>query len=175
MESRLQASSNSPTLLDIEEGRVDIIDRPSAGEQCCHYFRSFIQFLFSYVGLTAMLCAYLLLGAIAFRNIEMGKEAALRGEIRREMEDYFEELFQEATTINVRNWTDNAISRLSDKQKNFTAKSIVFMEYLDDGEKWSFFGSMLFSLTVVSTIGRVRECEYVEGDKSHFAGGIRVN
>ncbi|XP_072181074.1 uncharacterized protein [Diadema setosum] len=153
MERRLQASGNSPTLLDIEEGRVDIVERPSAGEQCCHYFRVFVQFLFSYIGLTAMLCGYLFLGALVFRSIEGPKEMKLREDIHEEMKQTFLELYSEAERFPAKNWTDLAIDRMKEKQRHYAVHSIVFLEYLDDTEKWSFFGAMLFSLTVLSTIG----------------------
>ena len=158
MENRLQTSGNNSAIIDIDESRVEVIDhdRPSAGEQCCHYFRNFMQFLFSYVGLTAMLCGYLLFGAIVFRSIESRNEASLRVDIREEMEDIFGDLFREARRVGVKevNWTSNAITRMVTQQKKYQVHSVVFLEYLDDGEKWSFFGAVLFSLTVLSTIGK---------------------
>lgn len=142
-------------LFDIEEEKEMQPKRLGFWKTCLRYFRLFMQMLFSYVGLSAILFGYLLLGAVVFRAIEQPVEARIRRDIKISKEQFFKDIYNLSGSLPQANWTDQALRKLSDIERSSKAHYYIFDDvYGETTEKWSFFGSMLFSLTVVSTIGK---------------------
>lgn len=151
----MEARETNQAMLDLEEQLERARERPSAAAQCLRYTRLFIQFLFSYIGLTAMLIAYLLMGAVVFQAIEKQKEERFRGEAKDAMVTFFEGLFDKAGKMNETVWTNEALKTIGGIRKNISKGYMYddWYEVIEPKDKWTFFGSVLFSLTVLSTIG----------------------
>lgn len=151
----MEAREANQAMLDLEEQMERARERPSAAAQCLRYSRLFIQFLFSYVGLTAMLIAYLLMGAIVFQGIEKQKEENFRLDAEEQMKAFFNKLFDQSKSLNKTGWTIYALENIGGVRKNLSRGLMYddWYEVVNPKVKWTFFGSVLFSLTVLSTIG----------------------
>ncbi|XP_033096408.1 potassium channel subfamily K member 16-like [Anneissia japonica] len=123
----------------------------SRKEKFMRYFRKFIQWLFSYVGLTAILVGYLFLGAIVFQAIEGPEEQRLKHVMVMEKTKLLKSFYNKCTELNYTDWQKYAIHELNKFDMKTNAKNGTMGS--QDRGKWDFFGSMLFSLTVVTTIG----------------------
>ena len=143
-------------LFDIDEEVAEIQPkRLGFWKTCLKYFRLLLQMLFSYVGLTAILVGYLLLGAVVFGAIEAPVERRIREDIKKKKTQFFHEFYDRSTSQSIENWTVAALQELSRIERSAKAHYYIFDEEKEGStQKWSFFGSMLFSLTVVSTIGK---------------------
>ncbi|XP_038049700.1 uncharacterized protein LOC119723210 [Patiria miniata] len=153
-----QSPAPAPTVLELDDAPlVEVPPTPkrrSLKAQCVYYMRIFLQFICSYVGLTAILAGYLVFGAFVFQAIEAPVETRMRSDMRADKKIFFMKMYEAAPVMKRENWTEQALYELNLLQKDF----IHFYNYdLEvDGvkiQKWSFVGSMLFSLTVISTIG----------------------
>lgn len=146
----------SDQLFDIDEEITEIQpQRLGFWKTCLKYFRLFLQALFSYVGLTAILVGYLLLGAVVFSAIEAPVEKRMRAQIRTDKIDFFHEFYKKINKTPIDVWATDALARLSQIERSAKAHYYVYDEENEElTTKWTFFGSMLFSLTVVSTIGK---------------------
>ncbi|XP_071941235.1 uncharacterized protein [Antedon mediterranea] len=148
---------NAPNVVTYSE-KMEIEEQPqppyqlSRKEKFLHYFRKFIQWLFSYVGLTAILVGYLFLGAIIFRAIEQPEEKRLREVLQIEKEKLLREFYNKSMESNVTEWMVYATKEINKFDMKMNPNNVT-SEEPNDRYKWSFFGSMLFSLTVVTTIG----------------------
>ncbi|XP_068085592.1 potassium channel subfamily K member 18, partial [Anabrus simplex] len=130
---------------------------PSRARRCV---RIFLAHLFSNLGLFALVVGYVLLGALLFEFLESGYELEQRGHIQRFREDCLKELWGITERLNVlyeKNWT-----RLVHEQLRKFETSVVAATKVDgyDGKtlrdaerQWSFSGALLYSVTVITTIG----------------------
>lgn len=129
-------------------------------KECCDCLKRFVAFLFSTIGLTCLMVGYIILGGLLFRCLEAPNELRIYGEMRRTRRFHVDRLWKITADMNIlhpRNWTMMAEKIL----ENYT--SVIYhlakkrgWDGKDDVEEqqWSFAGSLLYSITVVTTIGK---------------------
>lgn len=136
---------------------------PSKGqrrrERCIGCCRQFIAFLFSTVGSCCLLVAYTVLGGFVFQYLESQNEMNMKEDMKVTRWRYVAMLWNITESFNVLyelNWTLEADAIL----ENFTNHvfQVTKKKGWDgaDGDmelQWSFPGALLYSITVVTTIG----------------------
>ncbi|KAH7931818.1 uncharacterized protein LOC119377917 [Rhipicephalus sanguineus] len=125
-------------------------------KSCC---RKFTAFLFSHVGLCALVVGYSILGAFAFRALEAPYEVEKASQVIAMRRDTVARLWEITDRLNVlykENWT----AAVSHEILDFQARLIAAVkdgydgkEIGTGGQQWSFSGAFLYSLTVITTIG----------------------
>ncbi|XP_065353664.1 potassium channel subfamily K member 18-like [Cloeon dipterum] len=137
--------------------------QPSTGctsSRVCRCVRVFFGHLFSNLGLFAIVVGYVLLGALMFENLEAEFELQQRGNIKRYRDDCLKELWQITERLNVlyeQNWTQLVHEQLRRFETNVVAAAKLEgydgKDLLDSERQWSFSGALLYSVTVITTIG----------------------
>lgn len=122
---------------------------------CC---RKFTAFMFSHVGLCALVIAYSIMGAFAFRALEKPHEEKKDNEVRQMRDETVKKLWDITLELNVlykENWTKLVTHEI----RTFQTKLVREIKKGYDGNEadataqWSFSGAFLYSLTVITTIG----------------------
>ena len=138
--------------------------RPRRCASCCQRVWGTIC---SNFGICLIILGYIVLGALVFSHVEGSQEAFERGRVRSEIEAVrhsvaqsrlvtLEKLWNITVALNVlhkENWTH----LMSIELKKFQADLIQASKRNHTSlppEQWSFFGSLLYSLTVITTIGK---------------------
>ncbi|RWS15117.1 TWiK family of potassium channels protein 7-like protein, partial [Dinothrombium tinctorium] len=134
----------------------------NATAKCKKYCKKFVAFLFSHVGLCALVVGYMVCGAFLFQKLENEPQHERIDKLREAVNalkkqklenmwnatDYYNTLFKH-------NWTAVVKSELKTFQKSL-------IEQISEGynpkykDKWTFSGSFLFSLTVITSIVRIQ-------------------
>jgi len=133
----------------------------STSQQLLKYGKTFLAFLFSTIGLTFLLVGYTIIGGFLFRALEAPNETQVRSNMLGVRTEYIKRLWELTEALNVLhpvNWSEMAEALLA----NYTTEVYLATKKLgwdgkDLGEterQWSFAGSLLFSITVITTIGR---------------------
>lgn len=127
---------------------------PGRCRRCCGRFAAF---LFSHVGLCALVVGYSVAGAFAFRALEAPFEeqkASQVGALRQETVKRLWEITDKLNVLYKDNWTDLVEAEVRRFQKDLI---LAVKEGYDGkegrGQQWSFSGAFLYSLTVITTIG----------------------
>ncbi|GFY39699.1 uncharacterized protein TNIN_302811 [Trichonephila inaurata madagascariensis] len=128
-------------------------------KSCC---RRFTAFMFSHVGLCALVVGYSILGAFAFQALEAPYEEQKVDEVMHKRMDTVKRLWAITDQLNVlykENWT----RQVTEEVKRFQADLVHAIKEGYDGKEgtgtqWTFSGAFLYSLTVITTIGK---CYYV--------------
>lgn len=127
--------------------------------KCCRYCRIITTFLFSHVGLCALVLAYAFAGAFTFHYLEAGYEEEVRNRTnakRLELVEALWRLTENQTVLVYDTWISGARNELL----NFEADVIRAVK--NDGfdgqdsgaePQWSVTGAMLYSIIVITTIG----------------------
>lgn len=123
--------------------------------------KRFTLFLVSYVGLTCLVVSYSLLGAVIFSRLEGPNEKRATQEITKLRKEYVGIIWnitKESNVLRKINWTlmvEKEIMKFQTKiyravkEHGWDGQSDVA-----EGERqWSFVGSLLYSVTVITTIG----------------------
>lgn len=136
---------------------------PSKGqrrrESCVGCCRQFIAFLFSTVGSCCLLVAYTIFGGFVFQHLESQNEKETREDMKVTRWKYVSMLWNITESLNVlyeQNWTTEADAILESFTRHvFQATKKKGWDGTDrDVEvQWSFPGALLYSITVVTTIG----------------------
>ncbi|XP_059484125.1 potassium channel subfamily K member 18-like [Neocloeon triangulifer] len=128
--------------------------------RACRCIRVFFGHLFSNLGLFAIVVGYVLLGALMFEHLEAEYELEQRGNIKRYRDDCLKELWQITERLNVlyeKNWTQLVHEQLRRFETNVVAAAKLEgydgKDLLDSERQWSFSGALLYSVTVITTIG----------------------
>lgn len=140
---------------------------------CC---KRFVAFLFSHVGLAAMVVSYSILGGFLFMALESPHELELKAKIGGKHEALMNKTLADLAKITFvpsshsPNNPDANASVTDDRTRaileefergllgllalklNGTSSEAV-VRILDEEDQWSFSGSLLFAVTVVTTIG----------------------
>lgn len=137
---------------------------PSARPQtklakCCHYCRTVTTFLFSHIGLFALVLAYAFLGAFTFHYLESNNEEQVRNrttEQRHELVESLWKLTENQTILVYEDWIEDARSQLIHFEEEIIRA--VKHDGFDGKEfgaepQWSIPGAMLYSIIVITTIG----------------------
>ena len=153
--------------------------------RCGTCLKSFLTFLFSTVGLTFLLTVYSILGGLMFMRLEADRENRTADEMEKQPRDeterlgrknrtademeklrseYLSQLWQMTIRLNVLHpdvWMSEADSIL----KNYTVVVYTYTKMKgwdaggqDEENQWSFAGSLLYSITVITTIGMHQSC-----------------
>ena len=146
------ANQKGPVIIDCEEEIEVQNQRPGCKVQCVRCIQFTLQVLFSYVGLTAIMVGYLMLGTVIFQAIELPAEIRLRRDMKEMKIDFFDRLYLESRGKDLKNWTDEAFDLLNDMERD--TKHYFTYDERDTSNSWEFFGTLLFSLTTVSMIGK---------------------
>lgn len=121
-----------------------------------------ITFLFSHIGLTCVVVGYTVLGGIIFQNIELPEERKTRQDIVIVKDACVDEIvdFYESSDIQAvlekRYWNshiDNILRVYKKKVYQFSKERDWDGRFEGDEYQWSFAESLLYSVTVISTIG----------------------
>ncbi|XP_077997652.1 uncharacterized protein LOC144450799 [Glandiceps talaboti] len=127
--------------------------RRSPKDQCFYYFRKFIQFICSYIGLTSILVGYVFIGAVVFRSLEQPAEKEVAHLVKLEREQLLSDIEKRCIALPT-NWTETMGRARLLKFEAELSRYITRRGYSSNKvNKWNFFGSLLFSLTVITTIG----------------------
>lgn len=127
---------------------------PGKCRRCCGRF---FTFLFSHIGLCALVIGYSIMGAFAFRALESPYEeqkASQVSHLRRETVKRLWEITDKLNVLYRENWTGLVEAEVRRFQKDL----ILHVKEGYDGkegasQQWSFSGAFLYSLTVITTIG----------------------
>lgn len=120
-----------------------------------NFFRIFLTHLFSTTGLCFLVMGYSCLGAFLFAYLEAHNERELRNKMKFERERCAYDLWVHTLSLNVFHpvlWKKLA----EDRVKEFEEKIIDAVQkdgYSLSEEQWSFSGALLYSVTVITTIG----------------------
>ena len=125
-------------------------------EKCASCCKRFIAFLFSTVGLSTLMVAYAIMGGFIFRQLEAEREEKLKSGIVATRRWHVQRLWNVTIEMNVffkDNWTAVADALFANyTQGVYTAAT----KHGWDGEsemQWTFAGALLYSVTVITTIG----------------------
>ncbi|XP_029643685.2 uncharacterized protein LOC115217750 [Octopus sinensis] len=121
-------------------------------------FKKLFMFLFSHVGLTGCVVGYSILGGWIFRGLEGNHERDIRKQAEKMREKYTLKLLK--FSENEDSLSENDFENITILVKEFEEEIVHFTEstgwnglYSDSELQWSFAGSLLFSVTVITTIG----------------------
>lgn len=134
------------------------VETLSTGEKCKEFARSFVAFIFSKVGLVVLVVGYAIGGALLFQAVEgphEDKEMHFNQvkEIRNRTLDDLWLITRQLNIFSKETWSDRIDNRLKKFQTN------LIEQIRDNGydgslsPQWTFSGSFLFALTVITTIG----------------------
>lgn len=155
--------------------------QPSRDRTCC---QTLFFFMFSHIGIGLIVITYAIIGAFAFRELEKSSTEESQNEVSQVRHGSLNEdmlllnarvdlasaLWSLTRTFNVlyeKNWTDKATGEILKFQSTVVA-IVNEREFHDrvpvqaanqrtrDGKdfQWTFFNSFLYSLTVITTIGK---------------------
>ncbi|XP_064460216.1 TWiK family of potassium channels protein 7-like isoform X1 [Ornithodoros turicata] len=138
-------------------GRPPVRRRPPENKckACC---KKLTAFLFSHVGLCALVVGYSLLGAFAFKALESPYEVQKASQVRAMREETVARLWAITDRLNVL-YKDNWTASVEKEIRHFQTRLIAAVKDGYDGkesestQQWSFSGAFLYSLTVITTIG----------------------
>ncbi|KFM68783.1 TWiK family of potassium channels protein 7, partial [Stegodyphus mimosarum] len=126
---------------------------PGKCRRCCGKFATF---LFSHVGLCALVIGYSIMGAFAFRALEAPYEEQKASQVSHLRQETVRRLWEITDKLNVLykdNWTGLVEAEVRRFQKDLI---LAVKEGYDGkegpGQQWSFSGAFLYSLTVITTI-----------------------
>lgn len=139
---------------------------------CC---KSFIAFLFSHIGLSSLVVAYSILGGVIFQALEAPHEKELRYKVSNQRSFIGNEILRLALELELNkrsrdNFTNEVNVLLRSFQTDvYTATELHGFKNKDfnpDGsstaeDQWSFASSLLFAITVMTTIGKLYVISYL--------------
>ncbi|WAR26088.1 TWK18-like protein [Mya arenaria] len=140
---------------------------------CSHYleiffrrfvwgFKRFITFLFSIIGVTSLTVGYAILGGLIFKGIELPQEKATRDEVAARKDVYVDKIVDFYESSNIENVLEKSTwnNKVNELLKNYEQEMFKFTKERDwngqfegDDFQWSFAEALLYSVTVITTIG----------------------
>lgn len=165
-----QSTSNgSDRLADIEAAKAKQEASAARAERwrqrrrnCVIFWKRFTAFLLSTIGLTILMIFYTIFGGFLFKWLEGPKEIQTKHGVRASLKWHVALLWNLTEQMNVlypRNWTTVAEEVVNNYTRDvFMAIKEHGWDGKEDGEaglQWSFASSMLYSATVITTIGKM--------------------
>ena len=135
------------------------------------YLKKLFGFLLSTLGLFIVLFSYTILGGFIFHEIESPNEIITKHGVKSSLKLHVELLWNSTRKLNVlkkKRWSEMALSIIDNYTKVvYKATKNDGWDGKDDSEaelQWSFAGSLLYCVTVITTIGELwlAECLWVE-------------
>lgn len=131
-------------------------------QKCLSCCKSFTAFLFSHIGLSALVVAYSIMGGFLFGVIEADKEKEDRRLIILERDTTIKRLYDTAVLLKVQNISNTTLMEIfRDVIGNYTEEVTVAVKEKgwdgkdnDEELQWSFAGALLYAITVITTIGK---------------------
>lgn len=121
-------------------------------------FRSFVAWVFSNVGICVLVVGYLIIGAIAFKLIEGPEEVKTTYRVGAYRKDIVQKLWEITNRYNVlefEKWKSESEEVVKEFQTHIVNQTKSGYEGKDGHPKqWTFSGSLLYSITVITTIGK---------------------
>ncbi|OQR67445.1 potassium channel subfamily K member 18-like [Tropilaelaps mercedesae] len=124
---------------------------------CC---KRFTAFMFSHIGLCALVVAYAIFGAFVFRHLEAHHEDQKAQEVQDLRDSTIDHLWTITMELNVL-FKDNWTVAVNQVMRNFSAELVRHVKEGYDGKEagkegtqWSLGSAFLYSLTVITTIGK---------------------
>ncbi|XP_060067915.1 TWiK family of potassium channels protein 18-like [Ylistrum balloti] len=152
-----KSSTHSKTLNKKPPNRSKSQNR--RGKRCMKCCKQFVAFLFSHIGMCSLVVAYSILGGFIFKELEAPYEKTARANVAAHRKVQVDRLWNITYLYNVlhtANWSIAADEILRDFQ------TLIYKATKEegwdgkDGEgevQWSFAGALLYSITVITTIG----------------------
>ena len=150
---------------DIADGKAvkqqtTVHEEKECRKNCIECCKRFTTFLFSNVGLCSAVVAYSILGGFVFKNLEAPNEILKRYHVNALRSLYAKQLWNLSVINNIfyeENYTIAAEKILVQFQKDVLEAKQNGWDGSDidetDKQQWSFAGSLLYSVTVITTIG----------------------
>ncbi|RWS31073.1 hypothetical protein B4U80_00788 [Leptotrombidium deliense] len=124
------------------------------------YCRAVATFLFSHIGLCAMVAAYSTSGAALFQFLEKDYEMRIRDEVEQQRDRYAEQLWivtaNQDNVLKKENWSEHAVDVLHQFEEyllNVSKRHGFDGKDKSDVSRWTFMGALLYSIIVITTIG----------------------
>ncbi|RUS89777.1 hypothetical protein EGW08_002480 [Elysia chlorotica] len=126
--------------------------------KCVSYCKKFVAFLFSHIGLCSLVVAYTIMGGFLFQQLESGKDMDVGITVNNKRDNVIGRFISlasdfQASESNMRNLSGEVRDTLQDFETFFY--HMVKDEGYDTNKegRWSFASSMLYAITVTTTIG----------------------
>lgn len=145
---------------DKPKSRSQNLSPATRKKKCANCCKQFTAFLFSTVGLSCLMVGYTVLGGFIFMKVEAPNELMQKANVMQWRHHYAEMLWNLTLDMNIfypENWTHTAEQIL----ENYT--TIIYLATKKQGWdgkdgpqelQWTFAGSLLYSITVITTIGQ---------------------
>ncbi|KAH6933658.1 hypothetical protein HPB50_017423 [Hyalomma asiaticum] len=144
--------------------------------------RIFLTHLVSQVGLCLLVVAYSIVGALIFRAIEADKEVHQRQRVSQLRRRYLRDMWAVTERLNVLH-DEEWMAEVGAKLKEFEDEVVLAVrndgydgkDAQEEALQWSFSGSLLYSITVITTIGsavvtlqRLRIVSWISGSGGYI-------
>ena len=120
-------------------------------------FRAFVAFVFSKVGICVLVIGYLFVGAAMFQQLEGPEEQLIRfqmGKYRSSVVKNLWKITEQYNTLHPANWSLEVTQIIEEYQARIVQEADKGYDGSDiPAHKWTFTGALLYSITVITTIG----------------------
>ncbi|CAG2104277.1 unnamed protein product, partial [Medioppia subpectinata] len=120
-----------------------------------YYIKTILTHLFSTTGLCLLVIAYSCMGAFIFAFLESQHEEQTQNDVEKQRQDFAIDLWNQTNTLNIlypERWINETNIRLK-KFEEIIVKAVREDGYGGTSEQWTFSGALLYSVTVITTIG----------------------
>lgn len=165
---KLEEIETEKTIPEITTFQQDVVEsglpnrRQRCARKCIKCCKKFLTFLFSNVGLCSAVVAYSILGGFIFQRLEAPNEIQKRHFVVSLRKGYANDLWvlaQSRLLLLEDNFTSKADNILASYQRDVLEAKKNGWDGVDNNmeiePQWSFAGSLLYSVTVITTIGKV--------------------
>ena len=122
-------------------------------------FRAFVAWVFSNVGICVLVVGYLLMGAVTFQQLEGPEEELIVyhhvSVYRNQTVQKLWEITEKWNTLHPMNWSHEVADIMREYQARIITEAASGFDGMDiPNRQWTFSGALLYSITVITTIGK---------------------